>query len=287
MIENILHKINPYVRVAMHSVLAEGLVIGQRAIFDYELIYLEKGPMLFSYGGREYTCQSGDFIFIRPGVSHCFDCRFGEVSQPHVHFDAIYTPKSPSIPISYKDIDRFTPEELSIMQENIFLGGGESPILSFRDGERVRELLYSVIKLYGEGELLLCKARLTELIYLIAAENFSLEQKTATRNFSVAEHIKTFIDSEQGFSMSLDDFERQFSYSKFHLEKLFREKYGESLISYRNRKRDQLACSILANMSVSEVAERLGFSSIYAFSRAFKTRFGISPQNYKNNIGKT
>ena len=33
-------------------------------------------------------------------------------------------------------------------------------------------------------------------------------------------------------------------------------------------------------MSVTEIAERLGYSSLYAFSRTFKEAFGTSPKQY-------
>ena len=80
--------------------------------------------------------------------------------------------------------------------------------------------------------------------------------------------------------MSLDDFEKHFSYSKFYLEKLFREKYGESLISYRNRRRLESACALLLEHSVENVARTLGYSSIYVFSRSFSNFYGISPAKY-------
>ena len=278
---SVSHQINPYIRVAMHSRLGDGLKIAQRAIFDYELIYIEQGKLAFSYAGREYIVGEGEFLFIHPAVSHSFDCRFGELYQPHIQFDAIYTPKSRSIPISYKDIDKFTPDELALVQEDVIGGGASSPIISFADKERALELFYEVIRIYGEGDILLCKARLCELIYLILRDNFeACLVAEIEQDYTVAEHIKAYIDAEQGFSMSLDDFEKHFSYSKFHLEKLFREKYGESLISYRNRKKMNLAGKLLEKMSVSEVAEMLSFSSIYVFSRAFKNFYGISPSKY-------
>ena len=134
------------------------------------------------------------------------------------------------------------------------------------------------------SEAALDEAKLTELIYLIAKDNFEgCLSSGEERSYTVAEHIKAYIDSDQGFDMSLDDFEKHFSYSKYHLEKLFTERYGESLISYRNKRRMNLARQLMSDHSVSEVTELLGFSSIYVFSRAFKHRFGISPQGYKES----
>ncbi|MBP3435507.1 MAG: helix-turn-helix transcriptional regulator [Clostridia bacterium] len=65
------------------------------------------------------------------------------------------------------------------------------------------------------------------------------------------------------------------------MEHRFKNRYGISLIAYRNDKRMRSAKILLASQSVSDVSNELGFSSIYVFSRAFKNHFGISPSNYK------
>ena len=231
--------------------------------------------------GKEYIIRAGEFIFIHPAVSHSFDCRLSEVVQPHVHFDVISTPQSYSIPISFKDIDKFTSDELALVQEDIISGDDISPVVRFADKVRALELFYDVIRLHGEANTLLAKARLCELICLIVADNFAgCLGAQKEKSYSVAEQIKAYIDAGQGFTMSLDDFEKHFSYSKFHLEKLFRESYGESLISYRNHKRLERAREMLTEMDVSATAEALGFSSIYVFSRAFKNHFGVPPSSY-------
>jgi AraC-like DNA-binding protein len=50
-------------------------------------------------------------------------------------------------------------------------------------------------------------------------------------------------------------------------------------MAYKNEIRLQRAKTMLKFNTVSFVSEKLGFSSIYVFSRAFKNRFGIAPSN--------
>ena len=95
--------------------------------------------------------------------------------------------------------------------------------------------------------------------------------------------ISDYIDAGQGLNSSLDDFEKQFSYSKYYLEREFKKNYGVSLISYRNNKRMEFAAKFLKENSVTNVVEILHFSSIYSFSRTFKKHFGISPTKYKDS----
>lgn len=82
-----ISKINPYIRIAMRSILRAGKVIKRRIIYDYELIYIDAGEFIFNYNGVDYLCQKGDFIFIRPNIPHSFSGIKRDLSQPHIHFD--------------------------------------------------------------------------------------------------------------------------------------------------------------------------------------------------------
>ena len=108
-----ISSINPHIRLARTSQLPAGYQIMRRVIYDYEVIYLEKGELTFVYDGESYFCQAGDFIFIRPGIPHSFQLDHGEISQPHIHFDITHSPKSEKIPISFKDFNVMTETERS------------------------------------------------------------------------------------------------------------------------------------------------------------------------------
>ncbi len=74
--------------------------------------------------------------------------------------------------------------------------------------------------------------------------------------------------------------------SESHLRKRFREATGESLGRHLRELRFQRACSFLHTtaLPIGEIAERCGFESVYAFSRAFKTARGISPRSYRQTL---
>ena len=72
----------------------------------------------------------------------------------------------------------------------------------------------------------------------------------------------------------LESLEKQFFYNRFYLEKQFMKLYGMPVISYRNALRTKRAKELLKEHSVTETAALLGYSSVYAFSRAFKNSCG-------------
>lgn len=275
-----VNAINPYIRVAMHSILSPRQRIGRRVIFDYELIYIERGPLQLWCGGQDYTCQAGQFLLLRPGIPHTLQVGDTEVSQPHIHFDLTFEPDSSAIPVSFRDLDRLTPEEKTRIRRDCFRAFPTAPCICFLQPQAALQLLYGVIEAHSAGEALFAKAQLTQLLYLLITDNFP-GCLSPVPSQPVARQIKDYIDAGQGLSMSLVEFEKQFSYSRFHLERQFKNSYGVSLIEYRNRKRLQTACGLLATHSVSEIGRLLGFSSVYAFSRAFKNHFGVSPTQWK------
>ena len=65
--------------------------------------------------------------------------------------------------------------------------------------------------------------------------------------------------------------------------KLFTEVYGMPPISYVSYMKTEKAKQLLMydRGSISDIAQALGYPSIYDFSRSFKKHTGVSPKNYK------
>ncbi len=278
-----INSINPYIRVALYSILPKSFVIKQRIIFDYELIYIEKGELLFNYCGVDYNCKQGQFVFIRPNLPHSFINTDSDLYQPHIHFDMIYNMNSEITPISFKDVTELNEREKKLITKDLFKKYPKTPFVVFSDNKRALELFYNIVNAPNNAQGLKYKAMLTELIFMLISDNFpDVFSNENSKNYTIFHQIKDYIDSEQGLDMSLEDFEKQFSYSKFYIERQFKKQFGISLIEYRNKKRMQKAAELIMENSVTKVSELLGFSSVYSFSRTFKNEFGVSPLNYKN-----
>ena len=279
-----IYTLNPYIRVAMHSILEAGTLIRQRIIFDYELIYLKKGQLTFRYAGIPYSCGEGQWLLIRPGIPHSFEDIRDELSQPHIHFDMRYTPRSREIPVSFKDFPQLTAQERAWIGEDILPKFPRSPLVSFSEPATAVALLERVIERHGAKQGLQAKAALLDLLAHLLSDHFPNCLLSETEHaHDVSRQIKDWIDADPGRSIDLNALEKQFSYSKYYLERKFKERYGISPIAYRNRQRLSLAQNLLLSQSVSSVAAQLGFSSIYVFSRAFKNQYKISPSEYQQS----
>ena len=279
---NIL-EINPYIRLALRSELPAPFVINRRVILDYELIYGEDGEFTLVYNEHSYGCKRNDLLLICPGISHSFHVPDVDVKQPHIHFDMKYDFQSEQVFICYKDLPALTPAEKSMLRENIFPQLADSPFLKISCREDFLKIFYEILDKNTPDMVLRQKVNILRLLEMIMAENGPSNRYSPTNTMKIASFIKSYIQSNYNQKISLDVLSRQFGYSKFYIEKVFRKAYGISVINYRNKKRIEAATQLLEKYSVSETAQMLGFSSIYSFSRAFHSATGLPPSRYSSN----
>lgn len=77
-----------------------------------------------------------------------------------------------------------------------------------------------------------------------------------------------------------------FDIGRSHLQRIFREQTGHSAIDYFCRMRVSLAKQLMQEnqMSLTQTARALGYSSVHYFSRQFKKITGIPPSIYQKSI---
>jgi len=93
--------------------------------------------------------------------------------------------------------------------------------------------------------------------------------------------IKKHLDSLDRYSLDMSEVSRELGYSREHITRIFSAAYHVTPAQYFAARKMSIALShLLSGKQVTEVAEMMGYSSPYAFSKAFKKHFGLSPQKY-------
>ena len=71
--------------------------------------------------------------------------------------------------------------------------------------------------------------------------------------------------------------------SSFYLSKLFKEEKGETFINYISDKRLEKSRQLLeqTELSIKEITAKVGYNDQNYFSRIFKTKYGLSPKEYR------
>jgi len=85
-------------------------------------------------------------------------------------------------------------------------------------------------------------------------------------------------------NITLDELAKLNSVSKYHFHRIFKEETGENLFERIISIRLQKAANLLISncySTISEIREQSGYSSHSSFVKAFKSRFGFTPTQWK------
>ena len=118
---------------------------------------------------------------------------------------------------------------------------------------------------------------LTSLIDLV----LSLVEAQTNLKSTLAEKAKKFIDEADNYSFDTRKLCTELGYSREHIIRDFSAAYGITPKKYFTARRMNAGLEhLISGKSVKETALLLNFSSPYAFSKAFKNHFGLSPEKY-------
>jgi len=121
------------------------------------------------------------------------------------------------------------------------------------------------------------------------AQKFLLECTAAVAGVRKAEEnpiikkVCTYVDQNLSKDISLDTAADFAGVSSFYLSKLFREEKGETFINYITEKRLEKSRQLLSDTeaSIKEITAEVGYNDQNYFSRIFKSRYGLSPKEYR------
>lgn len=107
---------------------------------------------------------------------------------------------------------------------------------------------------------------------------------------TVIEEIHAYIDAHFADILTLKSLSEKFLLSTSYLCSLFKKEYDISPIEYIIEKRINTSRILLiqdASVTIKEVAEKVGYSDAYYFSRLFKTYTGKTPSQYREAYKET
>ena len=95
--------------------------------------------------------------------------------------------------------------------------------------------------------------------------------------------ILNYIEQNYGGKLTLSTLSNKFSLSESYISRLFKNELDSKPSEYINNIRISAAEALLSttDMSVCEIAERVGYSDVYYFSKTFKRLVGYSPSKMR------
>lgn len=230
---------------------------------EYILLYCVNGQGIIEMNGERYILHADELICIPKQMKHRY---YADKKNPWslfwVHFKGENT--------KYFPLDqRQVVTMISIHSQNR---------LTF-----LFDLLFRVLERnYTLGNFIY----ISQVLQMILAEVFYREKsdEVGTQNKHVTSIIRYMYKHLDGL-ITLDDLVHEFDFSKSYINAIFRSCTQRTPIDFFICLKMQEACKLLksSDLYVNEIAQKLGYSDPYYFSRIFKKTVGLSPSAYKNS----
>jgi len=120
-------------------------------------------------------------------------------------------------------------------------------------------------------------------ILCLEVDRLLAEHPTITNTNYVAYEIKNYIEENASSLFKLDDVATHLGISVSRGVHLFKEAFGKSIMQYTldvrlNMARERI---IFSPMTLEQVSESSGFNNYTYFHRVFRSRFGMSPKEFR------
>lgn len=126
-----------------------------------------------------------------------------------------------------------------------------------------------------------CRLAALELLALFVDEHHSAERSLLERLNSVADSIR----SAPGEVGSVEGLSKKCGLSPAYFSKKFKEQFGSSPVEFWIQARAERAEHLLneTDLSIGTIAEALGYSDVFHFSKQFKQLRGMAPRQFRRD----
>lgn len=238
----------------------------------WEIIFVNKHNAIIYYKEQKHLCPPGDFYLIAPGEKHQFTTHEANDTEIlYVGFSFCFDP--------IKKVK----ENLSLFLENtpekdivLSILGDIARLLEGGGGDSINLKRYNILE---------CIIRVVNLITV--QSELPRDRKNA-RWLIIADKVKNILMKHINKNLTIEEIAGQLYISPHYLGDIFKQTTGMSLKQYHNYLRMEYALTLVNNnvLSISDIAERLGFENIHYFSRRFKEHYKVSP-SYLRNLRKS
>lgn len=253
----------------------------------WELVYVDKGKAVITAGSRELPLPAGHLYLHKPMEYHNIRCGEGNaVNSFIVSFcseqAALYA--AAGKPIACDDRQRTRMAQIVVEARQAFstpLGKVIAPQLERREdaGFGCEQMMQTYLE-----QLLIDLVRTEQRTH--PAEDTDAPSLGQRRSDTLLQSVCAYLEEHVADSVTIEDLCRRFCVSKSTLQKLFRSRVGSGISHvYQQLKVDRAKAMIREKQyNFTEIAQRLGYSSVHYFSRHFKQVAGMTPSEYAASV---
>lgn len=249
----------------------------------WEMVYADRGQIVAITDGIGCALEEGQAIFHEPNELHAHISN-GEHSNNMLVIS--FVSNSPAM--SYFKKKTFTLDKASKTLLNLFMQETKNELGAIQGDFYNRKPLVFNHTTFGATQLMASyfEEFLIKLTRLGGDKILASAQSRLIAKNSTVELIENYLKQNIGNTLYMPSLCKRFHISKSQLSQIFKDCTSKSVMQYFTDLKIEEAKKLLreTNLSISEIAERLSYTSIHSFSRAFKITTGFSPRAYKGSI---
>lgn len=217
----------------------------------YDLTILLEGKMTYIIDGKSYSIKKNDAVFIKPGMT-----RKRLYNSTPVKFISFNFLINPDIELPFDSAISGCVN--SMVGKLLALYPATQKTRAFHSYEKITNILNCI------------------LFELIDTNNFKSNNEHIVKIFK---YISENIDKK----ISLDSISKEMHLSREYISRIFKEETGKTITNYITEQKMILAKEMISthDMSLTSVANHLGYENYHYFSRVFKKYFKVTPIVFK------
>ncbi len=236
-------------------------------VSSIKIIYITKGECICTINDRRYKMQENDIIIIPPYSLHSADCMSPSLISCEIHFNI-----EPII------------DELRFLS---FFNINSPKYIKDGTNDYIKNLINTCISLEKTTKYAL-HYQLQNLIIQTILNTCAVSESQDllldhSKECKMTNNLLTFIAEHIYEKLTVQDCCDYFNVSQSYLYRCTKKALNCSTMDLINSNKLIVAKRMLLDndYNITEISEKLGFSSTYYFSRLFKNTFGISPSQFK------
>ena len=257
---------------------------GERHDF-WEMVFIDSGNAKVLADDKELTLKQGDAFFHKPNQLHTIYTDDDFANSVIISFDC----KNRAIKQLADKILSFDDYEKNLLNKII-----HEAKISYADklnDVHLTKMTKREIAPFGGEQIIKNNIELLIISLLrkqLSNKKFNNEQNLNLVSNKIVDMVKEILLNKlnSASNINLDEISYRLGFSKSYVKSQFKKQTGISIIQYFIELKIDKAKKLLSQQkfTVSEIADELGFSSVYYFSRQFKIHTDMSPTEYINSI---
>ena len=240
---------------------------------SYEVYYFLSGDVSYLVEGRHYTPTPHSILMISPNILH------GVKAMPPLAYERYTLHFSAEVIPVENRFSLLSPFHQSSSQSDIYYQSVKDFDLE-NYFQRLLTCYHMPDDMRHMATTIAVQSLLSQILYM-SKQTKSLAPKQNSPQ--IITNIINYINDNISEKITLDDISAKFFISKHHLNKVFREATGTTLLQYVNHKKIATANHyLMQGKTATAVAAAVGFNDYSVFYRAYKRIIGHAPTHNKS-----